>query len=88
MTIKTVRKKYPDSFCVLVPLMRNAETKKLLTVRVLTSCDTEEEAERARRQYEADGVEETFLMQTHNPVIREMSPEGTARMFRILYGME
>lgn len=56
MTIRMVRKKNPDSFCVLVPLMRDAETKKLLTAKVLTSCDTEEEADRARKQYEADGL--------------------------------
>lgn len=88
MKLRKARKKYPDSFVVLMPLRRDKATNKPLSFKVLASCDTEEEADRARVQYASDGLSGVFLMQTHDPVIRELSPENTARMFRVLYGME
>lgn len=68
--------------------MRDASTNKPLTFQVLVACETEQEAEHARERYSADGLEKVFIMQTHIPIVREMSPENTAQMFRILYGME
>lgn len=88
MTLRRAFKKYPDSYVVLEPRHRDARTNKPLTFRALTSCDTEEEAERARLQYSGDGLQSVFILQTHSPIIKELSPENTARMFRVLYGME
>ena len=90
MTLRQVYKKYPEKFVVLMPKgMRDASmNNRPLTFQVLVPCDTEEEAECARERYSADGVESVFLIQTHNPIVREMSPENTARMVRILWGME
>ena len=90
MTLRQVYKKYPEKYVVLMPKgMRDAGmNNRPLTFQVLVPCDTEEEAERARERYNADGLEKVFIMQTHIPIVREMSPENTAQMFRILYGME
>jgi len=84
--LKEVIKKYPDSFIVLMPMLREAETGRPLTFRVLVVCFTADEAISAEKQYTLDGLEDVCVLPNYSWDI-DFPPEETARLFRVLYGM-
>ena len=86
MTLKEAVKKYPDTFIVLMPLKRDIETGKPLSIKVLTACYSADEALAAERQYPDDGFEVVCVLPNYDHEV-VFPPEKVAKMFRVLYGM-
>lgn len=86
MKLKDVIRKYPDSFVVIKPLVREAVTLKPLTFKVLAVLFSAGEAVAAKGQYVLDGLEDVCVLPTYEQDMG-FPPEETARLFRVLYGM-
>lgn len=88
MVMKEVIRKYPDTFVVLTPLIREVETLKPLTYKVLAVCFSADEAIAAESQYESDGIPDVCILPTYKEDMSLMlSSEHVARLFRVLYGL-
>lgn len=84
-----MKQKYPERFVILMPIMRDAETNKPLTFRVLKECWNTVECEHSLWYYECEGFPGVFAF----PNFTEgdppyFSPERTAQMFRVLMGRD
>ena len=83
MTLNEAIKRYPDSFIVLMPNVRDKGTGMPLTYRVFAA----DEAILAERQYMLDGLKDVCVLPTYKGDI-EFPPEEAARFFRVMYGAE
>ncbi|MCM1193712.1 MAG: hypothetical protein NC123_15375 [Butyrivibrio sp.] len=86
MTLQEMKKRYPDSYIVLSPRIREVETRKPLTFRVLVALFSAKEAMAAEGQYIRDGVADVCILSTYDEA-GGLPPEEVARFFRVLYGM-
>lgn len=66
MTLNEAIKRYPASFIVLMPNMRDLETGRPSTFRVLTVCFGADEAIAAERQYTVDGLEDVCVLPNYS----------------------
>lgn len=85
MRFGEITNKYPDKFIIVSPVLKNAETNKPITFKVLQTCETTEACEKAMEYYDLEGFENVIPIPNFKRV-RKLNPKYVARMFRVMYG--
>lgn len=67
------------------PVLRNAETKKPITFKVLQTCETVAACEKAMDYYDLEGFEDVIAVPNFKRA-KNLNPKYIARMFRVMYG--
>lgn len=89
MRLSKVKRKYPERFIILIPLMRDVKSNKPLTFRVLKECWNYVECEHALTYYENEGFPGVFAFPNFaDGTPPGFTPERTAQMFRVLNGCD
>lgn len=85
MRFKEITEKHPDKFIIMLPLLRNAENHKPITFKVLQTCKTKEDCEKAMDYYDLEGFEDVIAVPNFKRA-KKLNPKYVARMFRVMYG--
>lgn len=85
MRFEDITKKHPEKFIIMLPVLRNTETNKPITFKVLQTCDTEKECEKAMDYYDLEGFENVIPVPNFTRA-KKLNPKYIARMFRVMYG--
>lgn len=87
MNLERIEKKYAGRYVILSMKPRYAGVGRKKNFKVLRACDGVLEALTMAEHYKSEGVPGVFVY----PCVAEetpLRPEDTARMFRVLYGLE